>query len=76
MLEYPIEEAIALLVKNLETAKKNLKQLDKDLDFLKDQMTTTEVNIARVYNWDVRKRQSAGAAGTGEGAAAVAAAKA
>jgi len=60
MLEYPIDDAQALLSKNLETAKRNLKQVELDLDFLKDQMTTTEVNIARVYNWDVRRRQAAG----------------
>jgi len=59
MLEYPISEAQELLTKNNETAKRNLIQVDLDLDFLKDQMTTTEVNIARVYNWDVRRRQAA-----------------
>lgn len=25
----------------------------------RDQWTTTEVNMARVYNWDVKKRQAA-----------------
>ena len=58
MLEYTIEEADQLLTKNLETATKNLQQIDKDLDFLRDQITTTEVNMARVYNWDVKRRQS------------------
>lgn len=66
MLEYPIDEALTLLTKNLETAKRNLKQVDLDLDFLKDQLTTTEVNIARVYNWDVRRRQSANAQTNGQ----------
>lgn len=59
MLEYPIDEAMSLLSKNLENAKKNLKQVELDLDFIKEQTTTTEVNLARIYNWDVRKRQSA-----------------
>ena len=58
MLEYTIEEAELLLKKNFETANKNLQQIDKDLDFLRDQITTTEVNMARVYNWDVKRRQS------------------
>jgi hypothetical protein len=58
MLEYPISEAEQLLTKNFETATKNLLQIDTDLDFLRDQITTTEVNMARVYNWDVKKRQS------------------
>lgn len=26
----------------------------------RDQLTTTEVNMARVYNWDVKRRQAAG----------------
>jgi hypothetical protein len=58
MLEYPISEAEQLLTKNFETATKNLLQIDTDLDFLRDQITTTEVNMARVYNWDVKRRQN------------------
>eukprot|EP00069_Balaena_mysticetus_P005239 bmy_17932T0 len=46
----------ALLEKNLSTATKNLDSLEEDLDFLRDQFTTTEVNMARVYNWDVKRR--------------------
>lgn len=56
MLEYDIDEAQALLEKNLLTATKNLDSLEEDLDFLRDQFTTTEVNMARVYNWDVKRR--------------------
>ncbi|XP_054158228.1 prefoldin subunit 3-like [Oppia nitens] len=58
MLEYTIAEGEELLKKNYDTATKNLQQIDTDLDFLRDQITTTEVNMARVYNWDVKKRQS------------------
>ena len=29
------------------------------LAFLQDQMTTTEVSMARVYNWDVNRRKAA-----------------
>ena len=57
MLEYSLEEANELLSKNLDTATKNLTQIDVDLDYLRDQITTTEVNMARVYNWDVKRRQ-------------------
>lgn len=57
MLEYSLEEAKELLSKNLDTATKNLTQIDVDLDYLRDQITTTEVNMARVYNWDVKRRQ-------------------
>lgn len=56
MLEYDIDEAQALLEKNLSTATRNLDSLEEDLDFLRDQFTTTEVNMARVYNWDVKRR--------------------
>lgn len=45
MLEYDIDEAQALLEKNLSTATKNLDLLEEDLDFLRDQFTTTEVSI-------------------------------
>uniref|UniRef100_A0A3Q3DMR8 Prefoldin subunit 3 n=1 Tax=Hippocampus comes TaxID=109280 RepID=A0A3Q3DMR8_HIPCM len=56
MLEYDIDDAQALLEKNLCTASRNLETLEEDLDFLRDQFTTTEVNMARVYNWDVKRR--------------------
>ncbi|PSN34373.1 Prefoldin subunit 3 [Blattella germanica] len=59
MLEYTLQDAMDLLVKNIESAKKNLGYVEHDLDFLRDQFTTTEVNMARVYNWDVKKRQAA-----------------
>ncbi|XP_036779465.2 prefoldin subunit 3 isoform X2 [Manis pentadactyla] len=49
MLEYDIDEAQALLEKNLSTATKNLDSLEEDLDFLRDQFTTTEVIITKIY---------------------------
>ncbi|XP_043913154.1 prefoldin subunit 3 [Protopterus annectens] len=45
MLEYDIDEAQALLETNLSTATRNLDSLEEDLDFLRDQFTTTEVSI-------------------------------
>jgi len=57
MLEYTLDDAQELLTKNIESAKKNLGYIEHDLDFLRDQFTTTEVNLARVYNWDVKRRQ-------------------
>jgi len=56
MLEYTLDDAEKLLTKNLQAATKNMNQLEIDLDFLRDQLTTTEVNMARVYNWDVKRR--------------------
>uniref|UniRef100_A0A161MH09 Prefoldin subunit 3 n=2 Tax=Triatoma infestans TaxID=30076 RepID=A0A161MH09_TRIIF len=59
MLEYTLDDAMELLNKNIDTAKRNLGYVEHDLDFLRDQFTTTEVNMARVYNWNVKKRQAA-----------------
>ncbi|KAJ8716697.1 hypothetical protein PYW07_003324 [Mythimna separata] len=59
MLEYTLDDAENLLSSNMATASKNLACVEHDLDFLRDQWTTTEVNMARVYNWDVKRRQAA-----------------
>ncbi|KAH8414087.1 hypothetical protein KR222_005961 [Zaprionus bogoriensis] len=59
MLEYPLDEAESLLKQNITSAVGNLKSVEHDQDFLRDQITTTEVNMARVYNWGVKKRQAA-----------------
>lgn len=57
MLEYPIQEASDLLNGKLDTARKSLAQVEEDLDYLREQITTMEVNIARVYNYDVKNRR-------------------
>lgn len=54
MLEYPLDEAEELLKQNMHSALSNLKSVEHDQDFLRDQITTTEVN-----NWGVKKRQAA-----------------
>ena len=53
MVEYSYDEAFQLLEKNLSNAKKNLETYQKDLEFIKDQITITEVNYARVHNYKV-----------------------
>lgn len=58
MLEYPLEEAKALLAQNVQNCKENLKQNQRDLELVKDSITTLEVSIARVYNHDVSQRRS------------------
>ncbi|KAL3189466.1 hypothetical protein MRX96_002774 [Rhipicephalus microplus] len=58
MLEYSLEAAEELLCKNSQTAVRNLTELNNDLDFLRDQITTTEVNMARLHNWNVKKVQA------------------
>lgn len=57
MLAYPLDEAIALLRTRLEGSKRSLVTLHEDLDFLRDQITTMEVNTARLHNWDVKRRR-------------------
>ena len=59
MLEYPLDEARELLETNYANCKKNLDTNRSDLAFVKDNVTITEVSIARVYNWDVKKRNEA-----------------
>ena len=50
MVEYTHDDALKLLARNLKSAEEKLIETDSDIDFLKDQITTTEVNMARVYN--------------------------
>lgn len=57
MVEYSYDEAMALLQTNLKTAKERLAEVSSDLSFLRDNIITTEVNIARIFNYDVRKRR-------------------
>ena len=46
-----------MLSKNLEAATTKLQNYIDDLQFLKDQIITSEVNMARVFNYDVRRRR-------------------
>ncbi|CAH0037377.1 unnamed protein product [Clonostachys solani] len=67
MLSYPIDEAEALLGSKLTTAQTSLTNCEEDLDFLREQITTMEVAIARVYNWEVvQKRKDKVEGGEGE----------
>jgi hypothetical protein len=59
MVEYTINEADAFLSKELASCEEKSNELRSNLDYVKDQLTTTEVNMARVYNWDVQKRKKA-----------------
>lgn len=57
MLEYTYEEAIELLSTKLEKAKKDMGTIGDNLSFVRNQIITSEVNISRIYNWDVRKKR-------------------
>ncbi|OMJ12060.1 Prefoldin subunit 3 [Smittium culicis] len=59
MLEYTLQEAKDLLSTKLKAAKQSHENACEDLDFLRDQITTMEVNTARTYNWDVKQRRLA-----------------
>ena len=59
MCEYKMDEAKTLLNQNLLNAQNQIKKNNSDLEFIKDQMTVCEVNIARVYNETVRRNQIA-----------------
>jgi prefoldin subunit 5 len=62
MLEYPLEEAKSLLETNYQNCKNNLLTNQSDLAFVKDNITITEVSIARLYNWDIKRRTEQGTA--------------
>ena len=57
MLTYTYEEAISLLSERAVTAKAEYKEVTEDLAFTRNQTITAEVNMSRIYNWDVKKRR-------------------
>jgi len=57
MLSYKIPDAISLLESKLQIAETSLRTTIEDLEFLREQLTVMEVNTARVYNWDVKRRR-------------------
>eukprot|EP00941_MAST-03F_sp_MAST-3F-sp1_P001404 g1404.t1 len=57
MLEYTYDDALELLKKNIQQAEEKFRTTDADLLFLRDQITTAEVNVARMFNHDVQLRR-------------------
>uniref|UniRef100_A0A0G4EZL8 Prefoldin subunit 3 n=1 Tax=Chromera velia CCMP2878 TaxID=1169474 RepID=A0A0G4EZL8_9ALVE len=66
MMEYPLDEAEGLLEKNLTGAKESIVTLEKDLQFLRRQTTTLEVDQARVHNHQVAQRRKKEKEGGGQ----------
>lgn len=66
MLEYTYDEAIELLSTKLEKAKQDLKVVKENLSFVRNQIITTEVNISRIYNFDIRQKREEKASGNAE----------
>lgn len=58
MLSYPIDEAIELLENKLKLAQIAFNNAIEDLEYLREQTTITDVNTARIWNFDVKRRRS------------------
>jgi prefoldin subunit 5 len=57
MLEYEYDEALTFLRNNHAKAERDLATISNDLSFVRDQIVTSEVNMSRIFNWDVRRRR-------------------
>jgi hypothetical protein len=57
MLSYKLPAAITLLSSKLDVAQSSLNNTIEDLEFIREQLTIMEVNTARVYNLDVKRRR-------------------
>lgn len=57
MLEYPLDEAMDMLAERLKIAENSKKVTLEDIEYLRENITTMEVNISRVYNWGVNLRK-------------------
>lgn len=62
MVEYTYQEALNLLASKLEEAKRREVEAEEDLKLLREAIITTEVNMARTFNHDVRARRAVCAA--------------
>lgn len=59
VMEYTLEEAEEVLSRSLKFANKYLEEAEADMEWLRTQITMTEVNVARVHNFAVLKREQA-----------------
>ncbi|TIA87195.1 hypothetical protein E3P99_03340 [Wallemia hederae] len=57
MLSYTIPEAISLLENKLQLAETSYANSNDDLEFIREQTTITDVNTARIWNFDVKRRR-------------------
>lgn len=58
LLEYEVEEALALLRKKLKDNQDALERVKQDARFAREQLTTMEVNTARLINMVIERRKS------------------
>uniref|UniRef100_A0AC35TYT0 Prefoldin subunit 3 n=1 Tax=Rhabditophanes sp. KR3021 TaxID=114890 RepID=A0AC35TYT0_9BILA len=57
MVEYPLDEAETFMNKNITEVTKRLTDLDEELEFVANQVTTTEVSMAHFINHIVLKNK-------------------
>jgi prefoldin subunit 5 len=57
MLEYSYTEALELLESSLANAGQKMAETVEDLQLLRNNIITVEVNMARIFNWDVKRRR-------------------
>nr|CCC91227.1 putative prefoldin [Trypanosoma congolense IL3000] len=60
MVEYTFDEATELLKKNLKNAEINMRNTKEDLAWVQEQLTNLQINISRVYNYDLKNKREAG----------------
>lgn len=58
MVEFEYSEAIELLQEQLEQSKVKLSELNDDLNYLRGNSITVEVNMARLFNYNVKLNKS------------------
>lgn len=58
MLKYTYDEAIEVLTNSLTASKTKFKETIEDLEHLRNQSITVEVNMARLFNHDVKLKQA------------------
>eukprot|EP00916_Digyalum_oweni_P000582 GHVL01001147.1.p1 GENE.GHVL01001147.1~~GHVL01001147.1.p1 ORF type:complete len:178 (+),score=40.13 GHVL01001147.1:58-591(+) len=54
MLEYPIPDALKLLTTSFNSCVEKIKNLSESIDFLREQITTCEVNQRRIINYSIK----------------------
>ena len=59
MVEYTYEEAVELLTKQLQQTYEKIKETNEDLAALRENSITVEVNMARLFNYNVKLKKLA-----------------
>ncbi|KAI3386004.1 hypothetical protein SNEBB_009324 [Seison nebaliae] len=60
MVEHTLDEAHAMIKVNIEKIEKGLGEVTKTEDYIREQINTTEVNMARFYNYVVIQKRESG----------------